>query len=127
MSDSLKQYLIDNKKEGILSLIKKKEDADNISYSNGKKIQMKCDCCSYEWEHTPNKLIRIQPKKYNYKKRIFEETFCPYCSGERVSEFYNLGIERQDIKENWDLERNHHKISELSPNTHTLVLSLIHI
>lgn len=121
MSYSLKQYLIDNKKEGIISLIKNKKDADKISYSSGKKIEMRCNCCGYEWEQSPNKLTRIRPKNYNYKKHLSEETFCVRCSGEKVSEFYNLATERQDIKENWDFERNTQKISELSPNTHTIV------
>ena len=61
---TLKEYLIENGREKQLELVK--DVADKVPYSSGKPIELKCGCCNYTWQMSPNKIISKKPKNYNF-------------------------------------------------------------
>ena len=89
-----------------------------VSYSSRKQCKCRCPVCGTSWAQNPNHLIRIQKGSYNVFTKREEETFCPYCKGERVSPFYNLGAAVPEAVDWWDEERNDRPIWEHLPSTH---------
>jgi len=117
INKTLKEYLIENGREKQLELVK--EVADKVAYSSGKQIELKCGCCNYTWQMSPNKIIIKKPKNYNFfTKKKEMDVYCPYCNGTRPSVFWNLGVSRLDIKEMYDTWKNQKRLDELTPDTH---------
>lgn len=92
--------------------------ASEVSYSSRKQCKCRCPVCGTSWAQNPNHLIRIQKGSYNVFTKREEETFCPYCKGERASPFYNLGAAVPEAVDWWDEERNDRPIWEHLPSTH---------
>lgn len=92
--------------------------ASEVPYSSPKQYKFRCPVCGASWPQDPNHLIRLQKGSYNVIKKREEETFCPYCKGERPSPFYNLGAAVPEAADWWDEERKGRPIWEYLPSTH---------
>lgn len=82
------------------------KSAEEIPFSSPKPRSWRCPECTMTWQGSPNKMNRLRPGTYNVIRKREEETYCPYCKGERVSPWYHLGTEIPWAERFWDAERN---------------------
>ncbi len=79
----------------------------DVGFSSGKKVQWKCPVCTLTWEASPNKMNRRHP----------DRIFCPYCSHERASPFYNAALLYPEMLSYWDAENNQGSLSDQLPKS----------
>lgn len=113
-----------NKKEKLLELYDEQANtrsAEEIPFSSAEKLKWRCPVCGIPWSGSTNKMNQQVSKPYNVIEKRPEETYCPYCKGERPSLYYNLVTEKPWVKIFWDPNRNKEDASKLEtylPGTH---------
>lgn len=95
-------------KEKLLALydVNNSQSAEETAYSSAKKRNWHCPVCGMSWVASTNKMNQLSRGSCNVVKKRLEETYCPYCKGERVSPGYSLLSERAWTEAFWDTERN---------------------
>ncbi len=112
------------KREGKTELLALYDPEENdlppseVPFSSPKKYKFRCPSCGISWLQSLNKLNRLRKGNYNVIAKRAEETFCPYCKGERLSPQYNLATSLPGISEWWDKTRNSKPPEALHPSTH---------
>lgn len=118
---SLSQWCEQNQKPQLLALYDTAANPlppSRVPFSSGKEYHFRCPVCNIHWTEKCNKLNRRKKGSYNVIKQRPEETFCPYCKGERPSPYYNLATAVPWVSSWWDRARNSHKPEEFLPSTH---------
>ena len=96
---------------------KSAKTAFEISYSSGKQCYSKCPDCGRERETSPNRLIRLAEKNYNYFKKTESVTYCVACGGKVASSFYNLKLMVPEIDDYYDYSSNVLKPEDYTPRS----------
>lgn len=111
---TFKDWCLENKLDELLycyelaNNIKKPEE---IGFSAGRYINLKCIQCGLIWDVTPNKL----------NKKLYLKPLCPYCRHERISYFYNALVVYPELADYWDKDQNERELSSYSPKSHEIV------
>lgn len=111
---TFKDWCLENKLDDILyyyELGNNSKKPEEIGFSSGKYINLKCPKCGIVWNEKPNKLNRKSHLK----------PLCPYCRHEKVSYFYNALIEYPELADYWDKDQNEKNLSNYSPKSHEKV------
>ena len=116
---TIAEYCEENNKLKLLELYdndKSDKTAFEISYSSSRQ-QCYCKCldCGREWKTTPNKLISLAEKKYNYYRKTKSTTYCVACGGKELSDFYNLKVLVPEICDYYDYSSNVKKPEDYTP------------
>ncbi len=118
---SISEWCQREQKQPLLALYdmdKNSAPPSEVPFSSSKEHHFRCPVCGIEWEQSLNKLNRLKRGSYNVIKQRAEDTFCPYCRGERPSPRYNLAAAMPEALAWWDEERNSVSLAQELPFTH---------
>jgi len=102
----------------LYDVVKNDLPPSEVPYSAAKEYHFRCPSCGITWMESLNRLNHLKLGHYNVIKQRNEETFCPYCKGERPSPYYNLTTAMPEVTDWWDRDRNSKPPDMFTPSTH---------